>query len=78
MKRIRLILFPVLLSIVVLGTNSCTDQFEELNTDKTKLTSLDASGVGNAFAADNTDLFLLVGRPIKVYLQIYKHNILQT
>jgi hypothetical protein len=51
MKRIRLILFPVLLSIVVIGTNSCTDQFEELNTDKTKLTSLDASGVGNAFAA---------------------------
>ncbi|MEO5999251.1 MAG: SusD/RagB family nutrient-binding outer membrane lipoprotein, partial [Chitinophagaceae bacterium] len=33
------------------GMSSCTKKFEEYNTNPTKLTELDASGVGNAYAA---------------------------
>lgn len=51
MKKFRIIHLPVLLSLLVFSLNSCTKKFDELNTDKTKLTDLDAVGVGNAFAA---------------------------
>lgn len=51
MKRIKLILIPVLLVMASVGFYACTDKFETLNTDKAKLTALDASGVGNAYAA---------------------------
>lgn len=37
--------------MMTIGFNACTDGFEELNTDQTKLTTLDAAGVGNAFGA---------------------------
>jgi hypothetical protein len=46
----RLLLAASLL-LAACGFYGCTAHFEELNTDKTKLTSLDASGVGNAYAA---------------------------
>ncbi|WP_373514470.1 SusD/RagB family nutrient-binding outer membrane lipoprotein [Persicitalea sp.] len=48
---IKIITVPVLLAVLAVGFYACTDKFDDLNTDKTKLTSLDASGVGNAFAA---------------------------
>lgn len=52
MRRIKFLVVPVVLLVVATGVfYSCTDHFDELNTDKTRLTSLDASGVGNAFAA---------------------------
>jgi hypothetical protein len=51
MKKIKIILMAVAVSSVAFVNYSCTDHFDELNTDKTKLTSLDGSGVGNAFAA---------------------------
>lgn len=47
---LRLLTATLLVSIVF-GIYGCTEHFEELNTDKTKLSSLDASGVGNAYAA---------------------------
>ncbi len=34
-----------------LGTYSCTNTYEEINTNKTKLTDFDASAIGNAYAA---------------------------
>jgi hypothetical protein len=40
-----------MLLLLVTTMFSCTKNFDELNTDKTKLTDLDAVGVGNAFAA---------------------------
>lgn len=51
MKKIKLLSIPALLIVLALGVNACTDGFEELNTDKSKLTSLDGSGIGNAYAA---------------------------
>lgn len=51
MKRTKLLILPILVAMLTVGFYACTDKFEDLNTDKTKLTSLDASGVGNAFAA---------------------------
>lgn len=51
MKQIKLLSIPALLLVMTMGFNACTDKFEELNTDKTKLTSLDGSAIGNAFAA---------------------------
>lgn len=51
MKKNKIIHLPVLLLLATLSMFSCTDKFDELNTDKTKLTELDAVGVGNAFAA---------------------------
>jgi Susd and RagB outer membrane lipoprotein len=51
MKKHLKFLLPVVLAAFVLGFNACTDGFEELNTDKTKLTAIDKSAVGNAFAA---------------------------
>jgi hypothetical protein len=51
MKKVKNI-FKYILLIGFLGShNACTDHFDELNTDTTKLATLDASGVGNAFAA---------------------------
>jgi len=52
MKKFRLyIIASGLFLVTAIGISSCTDKFEEYNTDKTRLTELDASGVGNAFAA---------------------------
>ncbi|GHB77812.1 SusD/RagB family nutrient-binding outer membrane lipoprotein [Persicitalea jodogahamensis] len=51
MKRLKFFTIPALLLVMTICFNACTDGFEELNTDKSKLTSLDAAGVGNAFAA---------------------------
>lgn len=52
MKKIRLyIIASSLVLVTAIGISSCTDKFEEYNTDKTRLTELDASAVGNAFAA---------------------------
>ena len=52
MKKFRLYIIASSLALVVaIGISACTDKFEEYNTDKTRLTELDASAVGNAFAA---------------------------
>jgi hypothetical protein len=52
MKKFRLyIIASSLVLVAAIGISSCTDKFEEYNTDKTRLTELDASAVGNAFAA---------------------------
>jgi hypothetical protein len=52
MKKFRLyIIASGLFLVTAIGISSCTDKFEEYNTDKTRLTELDASAVGNAFAA---------------------------
>jgi hypothetical protein len=37
--------------VYIVGISSCTKKFEQYNTNPTKLTELDASGVGNAYAA---------------------------
>jgi hypothetical protein len=50
MKQNKFFHLPMLL-LLVTTMFSCTKNFDELNTDKTKLTDLDAVGVGNAFAA---------------------------
>lgn len=51
MKQNKILHLPVLLLLATFGLFSCTEKFDELNTDKTKLTELDAVGVNNAFAA---------------------------
>jgi len=52
MKKFRLyIIASSLFLITAIGSSSCTDKFEEYNTDKTALTELDPSAVGNAFAS---------------------------
>lgn len=51
MKRTYKLGILTLLAATALGANSCTNSYEEINTNKTKLTALDASAVGNAFAA---------------------------
>lgn len=51
MKKYNLYLTIGLLVVSSMGISSCTDKFEEYNTNPTRLTQLDASGVGNAFAA---------------------------
>ncbi len=51
MKRSYKILTLALLTTVAIGMYSCTGDFEEINTNKTKLTSLDELGTENAFAA---------------------------
>jgi len=51
MKHNKFIHLPVLVLLATIGLFSCTKNFDELNTDKTKLTELDAVGVNNAFAA---------------------------
>jgi hypothetical protein len=50
-KILKFSILSAALIVALFQFNGCTDRFEELNTDKTKLTELDASGVGNAFAA---------------------------
>lgn len=50
MKKNKFFHLPMLL-LLVTTLFSCTKDFDELNTDKTKLTELDAVGVNNAFAA---------------------------
>lgn len=50
MKQNKFFHLPMLL-LLVTTLFSCTKNFDELNTDKTKLTELDAVGVNNAFAA---------------------------
>lgn len=50
MKQNKFFHLPMLL-LLVTTLFSCTKDFGELNTDKTKLTELDAVGVNNAFAA---------------------------
>lgn len=51
MKRKYKILSFAIAVMVAAGTYSCTGDFEEINTNKTKLTGLDASAIGNAFGA---------------------------
>lgn len=51
MKRRYQILALALLTSVAVGIYSCTGDFEEINTNKTKLTELDELGTENAFAA---------------------------
>lgn len=51
MKKFKLYLTTGLFVVSAMGISSCTDKFDEYNTNPTKLTELDASGVGNAFAA---------------------------
>ena len=52
MRKFRLyITASSLFLVTAIGISSCTDKFEEYNTDKTRLTELDASAVGAAFAA---------------------------
>jgi len=52
MKKFRLyIIATSLVLVTAIGISSCTDKFEEYNTDTSRLTELDASAVGNAFAA---------------------------
>ncbi|MBM3402362.1 MAG: SusD/RagB family nutrient-binding outer membrane lipoprotein, partial [Bacteroidetes bacterium] len=52
MKKFKLyIIASSLFLVTAIGISSCTDKFEQYNTDQTRLTSLDASGVGNAFAS---------------------------
>jgi hypothetical protein len=49
----KLLKVSILLAFLAffIGQNACTDNFEDLNTDKTKLTAIDKSAIGNAFAA---------------------------
>lgn len=52
MKISKKIAIPVVMLVAAsVGFYACTGKFEEINTDKTKLTSVDKSAVGNAFAA---------------------------
>ncbi|HQS05631.1 SusD/RagB family nutrient-binding outer membrane lipoprotein [Daejeonella sp.] len=52
MKKFRLyIIASSLVLVTAIGISSCTDKFEEYNTDTSRLTELDASAVGNAFAS---------------------------
>jgi hypothetical protein len=51
MKRKYQTLALAILTGVAVGTYSCTGDFEEINTNKTKLTELDELGTENAFAA---------------------------
>lgn len=51
MKRKYQVLALALLTSIAVGTYSCTGDFEEINTNKTKLTELDELGTENAFAA---------------------------
>lgn len=51
MKRKYQVLALTLLTSVAVGTYSCTGDFEEINTNKTKLTELDELGTENAYAA---------------------------
>lgn len=51
MKRSYKILSFALLTTVAVATYSCTGNFEEINTNPTKLTELDESGTENAYAA---------------------------
>lgn len=50
-RLIKLIIIPAFLLVTSVGFYACTEKFDELNTDKTRLTSLDGSAIGNAFAA---------------------------
>ncbi|SKB55099.1 SusD/RagB family nutrient-binding outer membrane lipoprotein [Dyadobacter psychrophilus] len=51
MKRSHKLLSFALVAAIATGTYSCTDNYDEINTNKTKLTELDGSAIGNAFAA---------------------------
>lgn len=52
MKKYKLYIVASSLALfTAIGISSCTDKFEEYNTDASRLTELDASAVGNAFAA---------------------------
>jgi Susd and RagB outer membrane lipoprotein len=51
MKNLLKIFIPIALVAFLIGQNACTDKFDDLNTDKTKLTAIDKSAIGNAFAA---------------------------
>ena len=52
MRKINYLLIPILALFVGVGINSCTDDFEEINTDPLALTAdkVDASLIGLAFA----------------------------
>ncbi|MCK5277450.1 MAG: SusD/RagB family nutrient-binding outer membrane lipoprotein, partial [Cyclobacteriaceae bacterium] len=52
MKRIKYLMIPALILTIGVGFNSCTDDFEEINTDPLSLTAdkVDASLIGLAFA----------------------------
>ena len=52
MKKYKLYILAASLALfTAIGISACTDKFEEYNTDTSRLTELDASAVGNAFAA---------------------------
>lgn len=51
MKKFKSYVTIGLLVVSSMSMSSCTKKFEEYNTNPTKLTELDASGVGNAYAA---------------------------
>ena len=51
MKNLKKAIIPLVLFLVALGNYGCTDKFDEINTDKTKLVALDEAGIGNAFAS---------------------------
>jgi hypothetical protein len=51
MKKFLKFIVPIALIASTVAFHACTDKFEDLNTDKTKLTAIDKSAVGNAFAA---------------------------
>jgi len=50
MKKLMIFIIPIVIIMTALGINSCTSGFEELNTNKTKLTAVDQASIGNAFA----------------------------
>lgn len=51
MKQFKFNNIPLLILLFSFSLFSCTKKFDELNTDKTKLTEIDRLGTGNAFAA---------------------------
>jgi len=51
MKKFNIFFTAAVLMAYTMSISSCTKKFEEYNTNPTKLTELDASGVGNAYAA---------------------------
>ncbi len=61
MKNLKKLIIPLVLLIVVLINNSCTDKFDEINTDKTKLVALDEAGIGNAFASAQYNALSVAG-----------------
>lgn len=51
MKQTHKTLFLIFIIALVASMNSCTNNFDDINTNKTKLDTLDKSAMGNTFAA---------------------------